>query len=113
MTIASYAIAAVLALAALAVKLARWRQHHAETRAELAEGRAAAAGAQLEADRTGAADAAAATTAGQEVTRATAPRFDDPADPIAAAQARTARGEAAARRVRDELAAARHDGRLR
>lgn len=113
MTIVGYAIAAVLALAAAAVKLARWRQHRAETRAELAEGRAATAGAQLAADRTGAADATAAAAAGQEVTRATAPRSDDPTDPIAAAQARTARGEAAARRVRDELAAAHRDGRLR
>lgn len=112
MTIAGYAIAAVLALAALAVKLARWRQHRAETRAELAEGRAAAAGAQLEADRTGAADAAAATTAGQEVTRATAPRSDDPTDPIAAAKARTARGDDAARRVLGKLADARRAGRL-
>lgn len=102
------AIAAGLALGA--IKLARWRQHRAEARASSATEIAADRGAQLQVDRTARVDAQEAAAGGEEVTHAQAPRSTDPTDPLAAAQARTARGEAAARAGRDRRAADRARG---
>jgi hypothetical protein len=98
---------------AVVVAALRWQLGRARRRAAAAEERDRAHARQLEVERTAAADVTAAATAGQEVEHATTPRTDDPTDPIEAAKARTARGEAAARLVRDQLDAARRAGRLR
>ena len=106
--LAGFLAAAVGAL----VAVLRWQRRRAErqrdqaiARAELAEGRDAAAR-----------DAIARTTAGQagaqEVHDAAVPQPTDPVDPLEAARARVSRAEAAARGVRAHVDAARRDGRL-
>lgn len=105
--LAGWVVAIAAGLAVAAVKLARWRQRRAEARAAAAAELAADRGAELQVQHTARHDAAAAAAGGQEVTDAQAPRSTDPVDPVAAAQARTARGEEAARLVRARIAADR------